>query len=216
MIKEEIQKMIRKITKMQYAVMCSILIGSSIFTSCGKMSAHNESTDTTTTFVSDGSSTRDASGMSTNTSYNAFLYNTHTDLSASVGIHDFGLGVSKQNNNADVTLEDVFYLINVFEGALSRHLWYDDSSLYSVFEDTMRYNVEIQNMLFEYIAQDSGMCYNQVVDEFESFAMIYYVNGVYNRNNSLTWLDEEEKNCIYDMFTNNIADFTVNIRNVIK
>ncbi len=141
------------------------------------------------------------------------------EMRTSIGktmIKYFYRNLAERIANADVTLEDAFYLINVFEGALSRHLWYDDSSLYSVFEDTMRYNVELQNMLFEYIAQDSGLSCDQVVEEFESFAMIYYVNGVYSRNNSLTWLDEDEKNCIYDMFTNNITDFTVNIRNVIK
>lgn len=116
--------------------------------------------------------------------------------------------------NADVTMEDAFYLINVFESSLSRHLWYDDSSLYSMFEDTIRYYVETQDMFFQYIAQDSGYSYDDVVDRFNNFAMVYIDNGRYFRNNSFTWLDDKEKTYVGDVFTNNIKDFTVNIRNI--
>lgn len=118
--------------------------------------------------------------------------------------------------NTDVTMEDAFYLINVFEGALSRHLWYDDDSLYSTFEDDIRYYVDTQNLFFEYIAQDSGYTYDEVVDSFDNFAMVYYDNNTYHRNYSFTWLDEAEINYIGDVFTTNLTDFTVNIRQIVK
>lgn len=118
--------------------------------------------------------------------------------------------------DTDVTLEDVYYIINVFEGALSRHLWYDDSSLYSLFEDTMRYYVDTQDKFFEYIAEDSGYTYDQVVDDFNSFAMVYSDGGSYVRNCSFDWLDEDEKTYIGDVFTTNIKDFTINIRKVVE
>lgn len=116
--------------------------------------------------------------------------------------------------NTDVTMEDLFYLINVFEGALSRHLWYDDESLYSMFEDTMRYYVETQNRFFEYIAQDSGYTYDQIAAMFGDFAMVYMDSGNYYRNCSFTWLDEDEKSYVGDVFTTNLKDFTINIREV--
>ncbi len=118
--------------------------------------------------------------------------------------------------DTDVTLEDVYYIINVFEGALSRHLWYDDSSLYYLFEDTMRYYVDTQDKFFEYIAEDSGYTYDQVIDGFNSFAMVYSDGGDYHRNCSFDWLDEDEKTYIGDVFTTNIKDFTINIRRVVE
>ncbi len=118
--------------------------------------------------------------------------------------------------HTDVTLEDAFYLINVFEGALSRHLWYDDSSLYSMFEDTLRYYVDTQDTFFAYIAEDSGFTPEQVIDRFNSFAMVYSDAGTYHRNCSFTWLDEDEKNYLGNVFTNNLNDFTVNIRHIVR
>lgn len=116
--------------------------------------------------------------------------------------------------NADVTLEDIFYLINVFESSLSRHLWYDDSSLYPLFKDTLRYYVDTQDSFFQYIAKDSDFTYDEIVDRFQNFAMTYYDDGAYHRNNSFNWLDEDEKTYIGDVFTTNITDFTINIRNI--
>ena len=80
----------------------------------------------------------------------------------------------------------------------------------------MRYYVDTQDKFFEYIAEDSGYTYDQVVDGFDSFAMVYSDGGDYHRNCSFDWLDEDEKTYIGDVFTTNIKDFTINIRRVVE
>lgn len=116
--------------------------------------------------------------------------------------------------NADVSLQDVFYLINAFECSLSRHLAYDDASRYNLQKETLEYYVQVQNQFFEYIAKDSGMTYEQIVDSFNSYALIVKDGKNIQRNYSFTWLDNEEKRYVGDLITSNIDDFTINIRNL--
>lgn len=116
--------------------------------------------------------------------------------------------------NADVSLQDVFYLINAFESSLSRHLAYDDASRYNLQKETLEYYVQVQNQFFEYIAKDSGMTYEQIVDSFNSYALIVKDGKNIQRNYSFAWLDDEEKRYVGDLITSNIDDFTINIRNL--
>lgn len=114
--------------------------------------------------------------------------------------------------NADVTLQDAFYLINVFESSLSGHLIYDDASRYELNESSINFYVEIQNEFFKYIAQDSGFTYDDIVKQFGEFALVIKNEGLYSRNNSFTWLTEEEKEFIGKVLTTNISNVTINIR----
>ncbi len=114
--------------------------------------------------------------------------------------------------NADVTLQDAFYLINVFESSLSGHLIYDDASRYELNESAINFYVEIQNEFFKYIAQDSGFTYDDIVKQFGEFALVIKNEGIYSRNNSFTWLSEEEKEFVGKVLTTNISNVTINIR----
>lgn len=116
--------------------------------------------------------------------------------------------------NTDVKLQDVYYLINAFECCLNRHLTYDDSSRYSLQKETLEYYVEVQNQFFEYIAKDSGMTFDEIVDGFNSYSLIIKDGKTLQRNYSFNWLDEEEKRYVGDLITSNIYDFTLNIRNL--
>ena len=116
--------------------------------------------------------------------------------------------------NADVSLQDVFYLINAFECSLSRHIAYDDASRYSKQSEAIEFYVETQNQFFEYIAKDSGMTIDELVGNFNEYSLIIKDGKTIQRNYSFNWLTDEEKRYVGDLITSNIDDFTINIRNL--
>ena len=58
------------------------------------------------------------------------------------------------------------------------------------------------------------MTYEQIVDSFNSYALIVKDGKNIQRNYSFTWLDDEEIRYVGDLITSNIDDFTINIRNL--
>lgn len=126
----------------------------------------------------------------------------------------FYKNLAKQLANSSVTLEDVFYLINVFEAALNLHLVYDDASRYELNKDPMEFYLSTQNHFFELVASDSSIPLETLLDSFNQFALVIETDGTYQRNCSFTWLSEKEKAFIYQLLTTNITSLTINIRNL--
>lgn len=116
--------------------------------------------------------------------------------------------------NADVTLQDAFYLINVFEAALNLHLVYDDESRYDLNEAPLRFYLEVQDQFFTLVAQDSGMTVEELINSLKQYALVIQTDEVYQRNCSFTWLTEKEKAFIYQVLTTDIQSLTINIRSL--
>ena len=116
--------------------------------------------------------------------------------------------------NSNVTLQDLFYIINVYESALNTHLIYDDESRLNYNQESIRYYIEVQNEFFKSVAQDSSYTFEEIIEKFDDYALVIYTDGEYFRNGSFDWLSDSEKGYIADVLTTNIQNLTTNIRNI--
>lgn len=116
--------------------------------------------------------------------------------------------------NSEVTMEDTFYLINVFESALNVHLIYDDADRYELNEQAIKFYVEVQNNFFTRVAESSNMTFDELIENFNNYALVIKTSEGYERNNSFSWLTEKEKDFIGQVLTTNINSLTINIRNL--
>ena len=118
----------------------------------------------------------------------------------------------------DVSLQDICYLINVFEADLNSHIIYDEKFDEKVINNNKYFienYVELQNNFFKMLASTQGYSVEELIDYLNNYAMVIRDNdGNYRRNCALTWLNESEKEYIYQLLTHNISEFTTNIRNI--
>lgn len=129
----------------------------------------------------------------------------------------FYKNLAERVKNTDVTLEDIFYLINVFEADLNSHIMYDETFDQSKKEEN-KYFLEnyiyIQDRFFDLLSSSSEYSKEEIIQMFNEYAMVIENDGVYDRNARFTWLEDSEKEFIYQMQTQNITCFTTNIRNI--
>ena len=118
--------------------------------------------------------------------------------------------------DGNVTLQDVFYLINTFEAALSLHIEYDDPEREEYNDEAITFYVEAQDKFFEMIAQDSGLAFEEVNDKFGEYALIINTDSGYERNCQFTWLDQDEIDFVGTVLTTNMQSLTINMRNYKK
>ena len=122
----------------------------------------------------------------------------------------------------EVSLQDVFYLINAFEEDINLHMYYDERAEdYAAF---IREYTAIQDGFFGSLVKDgnadagSGTAeenagFNAIIEEFGTYAMAIRTPEGIERNCSLQWLMPEERNFLFEeMVTYNISYMTENIR----
>ena len=126
----------------------------------------------------------------------------------------FYRNLSERIANSSVTMQDAFYLINVFESALNVHLIYDDETRYELNEDAIKFYIQTQNKFFAMIAENNNLTFEEVEEKFNNYALVIKTDNTFHRNNSFTWLNDEEKQYIADVLTTNISSLTVNIRTI--
>ena len=116
--------------------------------------------------------------------------------------------------NTDVSLQDIYYLINVFEEDLSSHTDYDSSEKFAFNKEFMSYYIEVQDEFFNMIADDN-MSFDDIVNGFKEYSMALSTNNGLVRNCELSWLNEKEKNFLNeDIMRRNMWAFTSNIRDL--
>ncbi len=126
----------------------------------------------------------------------------------------FYKNLAERVHNGSVSLQDAFYLINTFEGALNLHIVYDDAERVEYNDESIKFYIETQNKFFQMIAQDSGMTYDEIVEKFGNYALIIKTDAGYQRNCQFNWLDQDEKEYVATMLTTNINSLTYNIRDI--
>lgn len=126
----------------------------------------------------------------------------------------FYRNLAERVHNADVTLQDAFYLINTFEAALNLHIIYDDASRIEYNDEAIKFYVEAQDKFFQMIAEDSGMTYDDIENQFNNYSLIIKTDTGYQRNYSFNWLTQDEKDYVGTVLTTNMEHLTTNIRNV--
>ena len=116
-------------------------------------------------------------------------------------------------NSNQVSLQDIFFLINVYEADLDAHLSYYEAEKYTFNEEFMNQYVKLQNRFFEALANSSSLSFEDIVREFGNYSGAIIRDGVISRNCGLDFLDEEEKRFLYDeLLTANLWAVNVNIR----
>ena len=124
----------------------------------------------------------------------------------------FYKNLAERVHAGDVTLQDVFYLINTFEAALSLHIVYDEAERLEFIDEVIEFYVEAQDKFFAVVAEDSGLAFEEVVERFHQYALMINTGQGYERNCQFAWLDQEEKDYIGTVLTTNMQHLTVNIR----
>ena len=115
--------------------------------------------------------------------------------------------------NTEVSIQDVFYLINAFEEDISYHTDYDENI--AVYERMISGYTELQNSFFRMLAGSDHESYEDVIKSFNTYSMAIKTGQGLQRNCELSWLSDEEKEFIFEqMVTGNISYMTSNIRNV--
>jgi len=124
----------------------------------------------------------------------------------------FYRNLAERVKNTDVSIQDIFYLINVFEEDINYHTQYDEKG--KDYVRMMEEYTNIQNNFFRMLAGNDEKTYNEIVEAFNVYSMAIVTNDGLRRNCELSWLTEEEREFIYDqMVTYNIQYMTTNIRN---
>lgn len=116
--------------------------------------------------------------------------------------------------HADVTMQDAFYLINVFESSLNLHLVYDDLSRYDINKETIDFYIDIQNAFFDILATNNNMSFDEIENTFNNYALVIKTDNKYQRNGSFSWLNDQEIEYVGDVLTTNIQSLSTNIRNL--
>lgn len=105
----------------------------------------------------------------------------------------FYKNLSKNIVNKDVTLEDVFYLISLFENDLNSHIKYKDSTKYSYNGRFIKTYIDIQNNFFYQISKSMGCNQEEIEDRFNNYTSnIKLSDGKIVNNYSLNFLNKEK------------------------
>jgi hypothetical protein len=108
----------------------------------------------------------------------------------------FYLNLAEAIKDKDIPLEDVFFIITVFENDLNSHLKYTKN-------DNLRYNkeflndyVKLQNSFFDMIAGNATLTANEIEDLYNNYAMNVMANGDKKLNCSLDWMTSTQREYI--------------------
>lgn len=101
------------------------------------------------------------------------------------------------NNRNDVTLEDIFFLITVFEGDMNYHLEYSTNKASSIDDETKEFLAQYNELQTNFLSSLS-ICNNLNLDDithlYNEYGMYAQTNDSSNTYNaSLKWLSTEKK-----------------------
>lgn len=129
----------------------------------------------------------------------------------------FYKNLSKNIVNKDVTLEDVFYLISLFENDLNSHIKYKDNTKYSYNEEFINIYVNIQDNFFYELAKSRNCSQEEIEIAFDNYTAYIKINdGEIVKNYSLSFLSEEKKDYLNERETAINLSATISIRNLLK
>lgn len=116
-------------------------------------------------------------------------------------------------NREQVSLQDVYFLLNVYETDLNAHMSYsvEENDVYNrEFMDTY---VALQDEFFQALADSSSLSFDEIVEGFATYSGAICQGDVISRNCSLEFLDEGEKEFLFDeILTYNLWAVSYHIR----
>ena len=129
----------------------------------------------------------------------------------------FYKNLAKNLVNKDATLEDVFYLISLFENDLNSHIKYKDSTKYSYNDRFIETYLNIQDNFFYELSKASGYSQNDIENKFDEYtAHVKDSKGNIINNYSLKFLNKEKINYLEEREAAMNLSATVSIRDISK
>lgn len=108
----------------------------------------------------------------------------------------FYKNLAKNLVNKDATLEDVFYLISLFENDLNSHIKYKDSTKYSYNDRFIETYLNIQDNFFYELSKSTGYSQEEIESKFDGYTAHTKEGNNYSLNflnkEKITYLEERE------------------------
>ena len=113
-----------------------------------------------------------------------------------------------------ISLQDVFWLINVFEADMNWHLSYDDAARWEENQTFVTGYTDIQDAFFRMLEESGCLTRQELTERFFRYALVIQeADGSYRRNCGLAFMSGEDRNFLSEfMLTNRIAYLTRNVR----
>lgn len=110
----------------------------------------------------------------------------------------------------NMPLEDVFYLITIFEADVDSHIVYGDEEKYKACENFFENYMAIQGEFFNYLSSSKNYTQEEIEKMFDEYGL---VKSDGNKNFNLSYMSDEKKvffnkllNSVYDNSTEQIGD----------
>lgn len=129
----------------------------------------------------------------------------------------FYRNLAERIKNGDATLQDILYLINVFESDVNSHMTFDKYNNTMTEEDAKIFAQNyliIQNEFFETISNGSSISTEELNRHYKEYSLVLNTNNTYIRNAELKWMTEEEKKLASTLLTQNIEYVTLNVNEI--
>ena len=129
----------------------------------------------------------------------------------------FYRNLAERIKNGDATLQDILYLINVFESDINSHMTFDKYNNNMTEEDAKIFAQNyliIQNEFFETISNGSSISTEELNRHYKEYSLVLNTNNTYIRNAELKWMTEEEKKLASTLLTQNIEYVTLNVNEI--
>lgn len=125
----------------------------------------------------------------------------------------FYLNLAKQVSEKNITLQDIFYLITVFENDINSHVKYTNVERFGYIDDFLKLYIDIQDTFFKALSQSSNYEIEKILNAYNDYGMTILKRGEKVPNYSLNWLIKDKREYILsrDEFLRSMS--TGNIRN---
>ena len=111
----------------------------------------------------------------------------------------FYKSLASKIKSSNLKLNDIYFLITVFESDLDSHINYTTEEKYSDNKDFMRKYLDIQSNFFYYLSSDNKYTQAEIESLFDSYGIL---NSSRQNNYDLSFLNDDKKIFIEKMLDN--------------
>ena len=129
---------------------------------------------------------------------------------------EFYKSLANQVKNGNITLDTVYYLINIYESDVYIHLFFNEADRIKSGVEFFDFYTEIQNQFFNSLANSININYNDIINQFENYSMNVNVDGKTIQNYDLSSLGEEDSKFLKKKEIQNYQTGIPNIRSMPK
>ncbi len=108
----------------------------------------------------------------------------------------FYANLAEQLKSKSINMQDVFFLITLYENDLYSHLKYTQEERFGYSEEFLKLYIEIQDHFFSVISKSNDFNASDLLDNYNNYGMTLMINGNKYPNYNLNWLPQDKKNYI--------------------